>query len=82
MCVIQGWASGCHIATCGDGSKISAMHIFKIDHSEHQKEAICGDIQFSVIYVVYIKVTLPLTQMRLLAHISFVVCLVMIGLNL
>ena len=40
---LQRWASGRHIATCGDRRKISVMQIFKNDHSEHLKIAICGD---------------------------------------
>ena len=41
--VVQRWASGRHIATCGDRSKISVMLILENDHSEHLKVAICGD---------------------------------------
>ena len=43
MLSTQRWASGRHIATCGDRSKISVMKIIKNDHSEHLKVAICGD---------------------------------------
>ena len=43
----QRWASGRHIATCGDRSKISVMQIFKNDHSEQLKVAICGDRSIS-----------------------------------